>query len=174
MRDQETQFKAIIESHKDRIYRICCCYVRNDNERKDVFQDVLIHIWESLHTFEGRSEIGTWIYRITVNTCLGYLRTEKRRKRLFDETSRPAPDEIPDYAAGDGPQHTEDEVQHLYRCINELQPIDKALISLSLEEVSTKQMAEIIGISEVNVRVKLHRIKKNLKDTWERTQYGSE
>lgn len=66
---KESQFREIVEANKDRIYRICCCYVRVEMERNDVYQEVLIHIWEGLDRFEEKSQMSTWIYRIAVNTC---------------------------------------------------------------------------------------------------------
>jgi Sigma-70 region 2/Domain of unknown function (DUF4177) len=79
MMDKETRFTSLLEANKDRIYRLCLCYVRDADASKDVYQEVLFHLWKSLDSFEGRSQVSTWVYRVTVNTCLGYLRAEKRR-----------------------------------------------------------------------------------------------
>lgn len=172
--DKGSRFTLAVESNKDRIYRLCCCYVSKEDERKDVYQEVLIHIWRSLDKFEGRSDIGTWIYRITVNTCLGYLRGEERRKKVFDDASSVEDAEISDRIGEEDPAQTESDVQRLYACVAELQVVDKALISLYLEDLSTKEMADILEISEANVRVKLHRIKKTLKKMLEAKGHGSE
>ena len=171
--DKETRFKEAVESNRDRIFRICCCYVRDEDQRKDVFQDVLIHIWESLHSFEGRAHISTWIYRITVNTCLGYKRTEYRRRKVFDESANVDPETTPDIAGGAEGMDMDQEITRLYDCINQLQPIEKTLVSLYLEDLSTAEMADIVGISEGNVRVKLHRIKKALKEKLEGNGHGT-
>ena len=171
--DKDSQFKTVIEHNKDRIFRICCCYVRDAEQRKDVFQDVLIHIWESLDSFEGRSQVSTWVYRIAVNTCLGYERTRNRRRKLFDENAEVDSETIPDNAKGIESVGMDQEVARLYACIDQLQPIEKTLISLYLEDVSTAEMAEVIGISEGNVRVKLHRIKKTLKEQMEGNGHGT-
>lgn len=172
--DKENRFKEAIRSNKDRIYRLCCCYVSQEDERKDVYQEVLIHIWRSLDKFEGRSDISTWIYRITVNTCLGYLRSEGRRKRVFDDASRFDKVDIPDQSRDGDSLQTETNVERLYDCIAELPAIDRTLVSLYLEDLSTSNMAEVLGISKVNVRVKMHRIKKALKEKWEAAEDGSE
>jgi RNA polymerase sigma-70 factor (ECF subfamily) len=170
---KEAQYKAAVEANKDRLYRICCCYVRDDEARKDVFQEVLIHLWKGLDSFEGKSEISTWMYRIAVNTCLGYVRTEKRRRRLFDENAQvdheTIPDEIPD-SNDPGP---EQDLERLYGCIDQLQPLQKTLVSLYLEDLSTTEMADVLGISEANVRVKIHRIKKQLKEMMNGESHGS-
>lgn len=171
--DKEARFRAAIEENKDRIYRICCCYVSAEDERKDVYQNVLINIWRSLDRFEGKSGIGTWIYRITVNSCLGHLRTEQRRRKMFENDpgidARIAPE-------ADRPlegMETSSDVQRLYACIDKLRPVERALVSLYLEEIDAREMAQILGISETNVRVKLHRIKKALREMWEEEYHGT-
>jgi RNA polymerase sigma-70 factor, ECF subfamily len=152
------------------VYRLCCCYVADVEARKDVFQEVLVHLWKGLDAFEGKSQINTWIHRITVNTCLGHLRSEQRRMKLLDTESGIDVDEIADPGAyGDDSEET---LSHMYACIRQLPAVDRALVALYLEDLSTRDIAEILGITDVNVRVKLHRVKKDLKDIWERSGYG--
>ncbi len=170
---KEAQFTQVVESHRDRIYRICCCYVGDGEVRKDVFQQVLINIWCSLDSFESRAQIGTWVYRIAINTCLGYLRSEKRRKKVFDDQSAIDPETVRDPADDEERNRGEEEVQRLYDCVMRLEPVNRALISLYLEDVSTREMADILGISEGNVRVKLHRVKSSLKTLMERNGHGT-
>lgn len=172
--DKESRFKGAIELNKDRIYRLCCCYVADNEARKDVYQEVLINIWSSFDSFESRSQISTWIYRVTINTCLGYLRSERRRKKIFQGGSDVDAETVADPDEGREQGQIEADVQRLYECVTELGPVDRALISLYLEDVSTREMAEILGISEVNVRVKLHRVKKSLKELLERRGHGTE
>lgn len=170
--DKEARYAAIVSEHKDRIYRMCCCYVRDDDARNDVYQQVLIHIWENFDAFEGKSQIGTWIYRISVNTCLGFLRSERQRQKLFVPGSVAAEETIRNYPAAEASADHEEELQALYDRINELPGLDKTIISLYLEDLSTKEMAEVLDISEANVRVKIHRIKKILKEGLEREHHG--
>jgi RNA polymerase sigma-70 factor (ECF subfamily) len=170
---RETQFEAAVEGNKDRIYRICCCYVRDEEQRKDVYQEVLINIWGSLESFKGNSQIGTWIYRIAVNTCLGYARNENRRRKVFDENKKVDFEAIPDQTAGGPSAEMEEDLRRLYDCINLLQPVEKTLVSLYLEDLSTAEISDVLGISEGNARVKLHRIKKVLKETMEESCHGS-
>jgi RNA polymerase sigma-70 factor (ECF subfamily) len=171
--DKETQFKTAVEANKDRIYRICCCYVRDEHERRDVFQEVLIHIWEGLDRFGEKSQISTWIYRIAVNTCLGHIRMQTRRRKVFDGSVYVDQETIADASASEGSAETEHAVSRLYDCINQLLPLEKTLVSLYLEDLRTEQMSEVVGISEGNVRVKLHRIKKKLKEMMEGDSHGS-
>jgi RNA polymerase sigma-70 factor, ECF subfamily len=170
---KEIQFTSAMETNKDRIYRICCCYVRDDEQRKDVFQEVLINIWESLDSFKGTSQLSTWIYRVAVNTCLGYSRSENRRRKVFDESKKVDFETVPDQEGTGNSEELEEDLRRLYDCINLLQPIEKTLVSLYLEDVSTAEMSEILGITEGNIRVKLHRIKKVLKEKMEGDNHGS-
>jgi len=171
--DTEHNFKEVFASHRDKIYRVCCCYVRDRDAREDVYQEVLIHIWKNLQTFQGKSQIGTWIYRITVNTCLRHLEKEQRRNAIIAEDLRHEQDTIPDSPVSGEVEEKEKAVQRLYNCINQLPTIDKVLISLSLEDLSMNDIAEVLDISEVNVRVKLHRIRKRLKTMLEENDNGS-
>lgn len=171
--DRETQFRAVLEANQDRIYRICCCYIRDEDERQDVFQDVLLQIWKSWNTFANRSAISTWIFRVAVNVCLGHLRLARRRNRVFTKETADATDPATvGVSASDNARQMDDDLRHLYACIQQLPDLDKTLVSLFLEDASCREIAEVIGISENNVRVKLHRVKKSLKQLWEKTDDG--
>ncbi len=171
--DKEQRYKQVIKDNQDRIYRICCCYVKDKDERKDVFQDTLIDIWKGFEKFDGRAQISTWVYRITVNTSLAYLQSEKRRENIFKSENKHDENLIEDFPAEET-TNIEGEINRLYKCINKLSFIDRTLISLYLEDVSTKEMSEVLGISETNVRVKIHRVKKELKILMENDEDGFE
>jgi len=173
--DKESQFKAIWQANRDRIYRVCCGYVRDEDVRQDLFQTVLLHVWESLETYRGDSQVGTWVFRITVNTCLGYLRTRRRQQNLWTQRGEDAG------RVGNGlaPCPTEvcgmrDDLERLYICIHQLPPVERMLISLHLEEMGTEEMADVLGLSPDHVRVKIHRVKNVLRGIWERTGDGME
>ena len=173
--DKESQFQAVLQANSDRIYRICCCYVRDENVRQDVFQTVLLHLWESLETFQGGSQISTWIFRIAVNTCLGYLRTQRREQRWLTEVGGQA--EHASTPVAPAPVETcaaRDDIERLYDCLHQLPPLDRMVVSLSLEEAGTQEIAEVLGVSPGHARVKLHRAQKALREIWERTSDGLE
>jgi RNA polymerase sigma-70 factor (ECF subfamily) len=172
--DKENRFRTIVEENKDRIWRVCCCYVANEDERKDVYQDVLGNLWRNLDTFEGRSEISTWVYRVATNTCFGFLRSERTRKKWVNGISQAGEMDIPDRSSEEGQASDEEDVRRLYESIGKLRPVDRTLVSLYLEELTTREISEILGISEVNVRVKMHRIKRELKKMLEEAGYGLE
>lgn len=171
--DRESRYREIIETNKDRIFRICCGYVYDRDERKDVYQDILINIWKSLDGFRAQAQISTWIYRVAVNTCLGHLKSEKRRRNHIDAEASTNLDALPLEDQDGAHEDLHHSIDHLYRCINTLSSVDRALIALYLEDVSSKETADILGISEANVRVKLHRIRKALKGMLEEKAHGT-
>ena len=168
--DKETQFAAAVEQHRDALYRVCCAYVRDEADRQDLYQETLIHIWRSLDAFRGQSNLGTWMYRVAVNTCLGWLRREQRRSRML-ERAREEQTFAPAVLEPDPATARAENVQQLYACIAHLAAVDRLLASLYLEEMATAEMAAVLGISEGNVRVKLHRIKNQLREMWEKENY---
>jgi RNA polymerase sigma factor (sigma-70 family) len=170
--DKELRYEAVIEENKDRIYRICCCYVRDSDERNDVYQEVLIHLWQGLDSFAGKSQVSTWVYRVAVNTCFGFLRSEQRRKKLIEPAGARAEELLLNHPAEANNARVEREIEQLYECISDLPLMDKTLVSLYLEDLSTKEMSDVLDISEANVRVKLHRIKKSMKEAIERKSHG--
>jgi len=168
--EKEAQFAAAIEQHRDALYRVCCAYVRDEADRRDIYQEVLIHVWKSLDAFRGQSNLGTWLYRVAVNTCLGWLRREKRRSQMLERAGEEQ--QVAEASSAEPPAPgREEDLQQLYARIAELPPVDRLLVSLYLEEMNTGEMAEVLGISEGNVRVKLHRIKNQLRETWEKQSY---
>ena len=171
--DKESRYREIIEANKDRIFRICCGYVQGRDEQMDVYQETLINIWKSLETFRHQSQMSTWLYRIAVNTCLGHCRTEKRRRAHIDPEASAAIDQLPQEEEREEEEELHRSIDRLYWCIGRLSPVDRALVALDLEDVGSRESAEILGISEANVRVKLHRIRKVLKEMLEESSYGT-
>lgn len=124
---------------------------------QDLTQETFINIWRSLDQFRGTSSYKTWIYRITVNTCLKFMRSDKA-KHLTDlkEHHELSTTEHPD-------KTQETPYQELYQAIGQLVELDRLIIMMVLNELAYPEMAEVVGISEGNLRVKIHRIKKELK-----------
>jgi RNA polymerase sigma-70 factor (ECF subfamily) len=163
MKVREEQFREIVGEHQERVWNICRHYARTTDDARDLQQDVFVNVWRSLETFRGESQLSTWIYRIAVNTCLSYILKEKRRS-VFNLSLDSH--NISSLMQEEGVQEkieTERKLNLLHDAINRLTVIDKLLISLAIEKVSSKEMAEIIGITEPNVRTKLHRIREELR-----------
>ena len=139
------------------VFQLCLGYMKGDAElAKDLSQEVFINIWGALDSFKQGSAYKTWIYRIAVNTCLKYIRD---KKGPFHDTI----DEERVFAKED-PTHVPDQrFQLLYKAIGQLKEVDRIIIMLVLEELDYAEISMIIGITEGNLRVKIHRIKKEIK-----------
>jgi len=158
---REILFKDILAGNMDRIYRICCAYVSNTDDRNDLFQEILINIWKSLDKFEGRSQISTWIYRIAVNTSLMHVKASGRRKKLHTAIDDNILN-VPESADREEKIKTGRQIDLLYKSINKLKELDRLVISMVLDELSYKEIAEITGMTVNNIGVKINRIKKEL------------
>lgn len=152
--NQEQLFKDLYQKYGLKVQRLCLGYTGNQMEAEDLLQEVFVKVWQNLYKFRGDSQISTWIYRIAVNTCLYHLRSTKN-KRSVDLTQAPPLLDLED-------SHLEQQVQFLYKAISELKESDRLIITMLLEEIPYVEMAQIIEISEVNLRVKIHRIKQQL------------
>ena len=162
MSEKQDLFKNILSEYKDKIFRLCCAYVTLAEDRKDLYQDILMRIWKGLDSFRQQSSIGTWIYRISVNSSIDFIRKENRKRLTNVQIG------IDDLQIADQSQDTEKDIilseklRFLYECMNRLSFLDKTLVTLYLEDLSYKEIADILGISENHVGVRLHRIKKQL------------
>lgn len=124
-------------------------YVNDHALAQDLAQETFIIVWEQLPKFRNESNIGTWIYRIASNRCLRQLEKNKRV-----QTS-----ELPFQIKEEHPKSIEPQIQFLYACISELPETDRIIISLELEDIKQSEIAKIVGLSEGNIRVRIHRIK---------------
>ncbi|SDL68829.1 RNA polymerase sigma factor [Chryseobacterium taihuense] len=156
---QQKEFLEKIEKHKGIIYKISKMYMDDQSDREDLFQEIIYQVWKAYSTFRGDSEFSTWLYRIALNTAIMFLRYEKRRSFITN-------DDFSDYRIKNEEYDDEKEenLLKMYSAINKLNPIDKAFIFYYLENFSGKQIAEQMGISEGNVRVKMNRAKNKLKE----------
>ncbi|MES2811466.1 MAG: sigma-70 family RNA polymerase sigma factor [Bacteroidota bacterium] len=150
----ENQFKDIYSNYSQKVHRLCLGYTGDSMQADDLLQEVFIKVWENLEKFRGESQVSTWIYRITVNTCLLYLRNAKKTTKVDIEKTVLKISEDTD--------EKENQIQLLYKCISELPEADRLIITLLLEEVPYAEIASITDISEGNLRVKIHRIKQQL------------
>lgn len=152
------QFEEIYHSYWQKIYRVCRGYVNDDDWAKDIAQDTFVTVWQQLSSFRNESAVSTWIYRIAVNNCLRQIEKQKRLTK----------DHFPHEIAETEPVSSEGKIAFLYACISELKEIDRIIISLELEDIRQSEIASIVGISEANVRVKIHRIKEKLTEKFKR------
>lgn len=160
---KEEQFNQLIADNSDRIKRICSYYNSNVDDQKDMYQEVLVNIWKSLDNFRGDAAISTWIYRVAVNTSLSFTGKAYKHMKLMVKADNQYLSSVLDDEGLDHKLTEERQLEHLQNELNLLSVIDKALISLMLEGLSMKEIAEVIGITESNVKVKIHRVKRQLK-----------
>lgn len=159
MTSLEQEFIQKIKKHKGIIFKISKMYMSDKDDQDDLFQEITYQIWKAYPGFRGQSEFSTWLYRIALNTAIIFLKTDKRRSFIANEDFS---NHI--IAQEDYDLEKEERLAEMYKAIHQLNPIDKAFIFYYLEDYSGKQIAEEIGISEGNVRVKMNRAKNKLKD----------
>lgn len=154
MKENEQQFTDIVRRNRSTIYTVCYMFSKDNDEVADMFQEVLIRLWNGMESFDGRSNIKTWIYRVALNTC---ITIDKRKKRNHKTQLSMDVDYF------NSREVKSEQAQFLHRCISRLQPLDRAIVLLWLEDISYDEIAAIIGITPKNVSVRLVRIREQLK-----------
>lgn len=156
---QEQIFLDILKQNKKIIYKICYSYCKDPDDRKDLEQEVIIQLWNALPDYKSEFKLSTWIYKITLNTAISHLRKESRKiteTYLFDE-------QITETLHEHQNEVYDDRIELLYKFIDGLGKLEKALMILYLDDNSYKEISEILGITETNVATKISRIKQSLK-----------
>lgn len=153
----ENEFLQLIERHKGILHKVARMYCDQAEDREDLQQEIILQTWASMPNFKAESAFSTWLYRIALNTALVHLK--KNQKRVDQPTAfEPTPLAHEDYDPT--PDH---QLQAFYQAIHQLDKVDRAIVLLLIEGKSGKEIAEILGLSEVNVRVKTNRTKEKLK-----------
>lgn len=151
----EKRFEQTLKEQKDTIFTVCYMFSKDEDDVNDLFQEVVINLWNGYESFEHRSDIRSWVYRVALNTCISYDRKKRRTDaerlnmniNLFedrDEDTR--------------------QVDMLHKRISKLQPFDRAIVLLWLENLSYEEIGQIVGITTKNVSVRLFRIREQLKN----------
>jgi len=152
--NQQQEFTNLYNEYGEGIRKLCLGYTGDAVLAQDLLQETFIAVWNNMQKFRGDARWSTWIYRIAVNTCLTHLRKKKDTLMDIENTAfSMLPEEV---------NTKEQEVQLLYKCISRLQETDRLIITLVLEDKPYEEIATITGITEANLRVKIHRIKKQL------------
>jgi RNA polymerase sigma-70 factor (ECF subfamily) len=145
-------FEEIYRTYWQKVHRLCMGYVNDSDWAKDIAQETFITVWQQLPKFRNESSMGTWVFRIASNHCLRQVEKQKR----MPQSKLPA--DIAEVLQPD----IDSKIEFLYKCISELPETDRIIISLELEDVKQTEIANIVGISEANVRVRIHRMKETL------------
>jgi len=151
-------FLAIIESNQRIIFKICNSYCRHATDREDLAQEIIFQLWKSWNSFNATVKISTWMYRIALNVAISFYRKGQQTNRMVLMG-----DQLIELIDEKADSELETKLTALQQFINELKPLDKALMILYLEEKPHQEIAEIIGISSTNVATKIGRIKVQLK-----------
>lgn len=155
--EKELIFKTAFDSHYSKVFRLCKGYFTgNEAIAEDVTQEIFIKIWEHLNEFRNESSLSTWIYRITVNTCLMHLRKVKKVK------TTPLNADLVHAVTETEFETKEEQLQKMYDCIQKLDETGKMITIMMLEGITYTEIAAVSGVTEDALRVRIHRIKKSL------------
>lgn len=157
-KELEHSFVELLEKHQNIVHKVCRIYTNNQDAHNDLFQEITIQLWKAYPKFRGDSKFSTWMYRVGLNTAITLYRKNKRSiaTQGFDAVEFSLTNEEYD-------DTEEQQLKILYQAVHELNDIEKALVFLYLEDKNYKDISETLGISEVNARVKMNRIKTKLK-----------
>ena len=155
--DHNTIFLNWLDLHKGLIYKVARAFTRSTDDREDLFQEILLQLWISVPRFRQEAKDATWIYRVAFNTAVVWNRKDKKHKKLKSVTWIEPP-------ANPGADENTEQIENLYRAIRQLEPLDASLVLMSLEGLSYDQMADVLGITQNHVGVKLNRAKKVLAE----------
>jgi RNA polymerase sigma-70 factor (ECF subfamily) len=164
----EQDFLLLVQEHQGIIRKVCHLYGRNDADRDDLYQEIVIQLWKAFSSFRGEAKISTWMYRIALNTAISNLRKQSRKVALS------FPEFIPrEEAETDEEKLKEEKLQQMYAAISRLSEVEKAIVMLYLEDKSYDEMEEILGIGNGALRVKMNRIKEKLRSLTKAEAYGT-
>jgi RNA polymerase sigma-70 factor, ECF subfamily len=161
MEPLETRFLALIDENRQRILRLCCVYARGEQDREDLYQEVLFQIWRALPGFRGQSRENTWLWRVALNTAISHVRKDAaagRRAAVVRDQSQVERAADP----RGGTAAAELDFEALYAAIAQLDKVEKAVITLFLEEMTYEEIGSVLGMTAGHVGVLLHRTKKKL------------
>lgn len=158
MKTKEGLYIEMINQNKPLIYKIASLYTNNKEDRQDLIQEIAYQLWKSFDSFEHKSNISTWLYRIGMNTAIQFLKKESRKIKKQSLNNEQL------FIKDDSDSETQAAIKEMLRCIEHLGTLEKGIILLYLEEKSHKAIAEIIGISVSNVGTRIQRIKKKLRN----------
>ncbi len=157
-KELEHSFIELLEKHQNIVHKVCRLYTNNQDAHNDLFQEITIQLWKAYSKFRGDAKFSTWMYRVGLNTAITLYRKSKRTidTQGFESVSFKIRSEEYD-------DTEEQQLKLLYQAVHQLNDIEKALVFLYLEDKTYSEISETLGISEVNARVKMNRVKKKLK-----------
>lgn len=158
---KEKRFAALVAEHQGLLIKVSRLYTHCPEDEQDLFQEIVLQLWKSFDSFRGGSKISTWMYRVALNTAITLFRKKSRQPDLSADLDY-VPDTTPFVE-----EELDENVKLLYRVIKMLPKVERALVMMYLEDVPYREIAETLGITEGNARVKMNRLKKTLKELME-------
>ncbi|WP_431136010.1 RNA polymerase sigma factor [Psychroserpens mesophilus] len=154
----EHNFVELLEKHQNIVHKVCRLYTNNQDAHNDLFQEITIQLWKAYPKFRGDAKFSTWMYRVGLNTAITLYRKSKRsiKTQEFETVQFKIKSEPYD-------DTEEQQLKLLYNAVHQLNDIEKALVFLYLEDKNYSEISETLGITEVNARVKMNRVKKKLR-----------
>jgi len=157
-KELEHSFVTNLEQNQNIVHKVCRIYTNDAESHNDLFQEITIQLWKAYPKFRGESKFSTWMYRVSLNTAITLYRKSKRSIKTTDFDAMDFKIKAEEYD-----DEVEQQLKLMYKAVKQLNDIEKALVFLYLEDKSYKEIAETMGISEVNARVKMNRVKTKLK-----------
>ncbi len=157
-KELEHSFVTNLEQNQNIVHKVCRIYTNDPDSHNDLFQEITIQLWKAYPKFRGDAKFSTWMYRVALNTAITLYRKSKRSLSTTDIESINFKIKAEEYD-----DEVEQQLKLMYSAVKQLNDIEKALVFLYLEDKSYKEIAETMGISEVNARVKMNRVKTKLK-----------
>ena len=161
MTSREQEFSQLVKDHQGLILKVSRLYTQTREDEEDLFQEIVLQLWRSYGTFRGQSKITTWMYRIALNTAI----TIFRKKTRIPQTNELGENHYDTLLNDDGEKNQQ--INLLYQVIKKLPDIERAIVTMYLDDLPYRDIAGNLGISEVNARVKMNRLKKTLKELME-------
>lgn len=159
---KEQEFSKLIKDNQGLIIKVSRLYTNSLEDEQDLFQEIVLQLWRSYDSFKGQSKISTWMYRVALNTAITLFRKK---------TKSPQTDELMDYHHSnylDDDDEMQLQVSLLYKVVKMLPNVERAIVMMYLDDLPYRDIAKNLGITEVNARVKMNRLKKTLKQLMEK------
>ena len=159
---KEKEFSQLVKDNQGLIIKVSRLYTNSPEDEQDLFQEIVLQLWRSYDSFKGQSKISTWMYRVALNTAITLFRKK---------TKSPQTDELMDFHQKnfmEDDDERQQQVSLLYKVVKMLPKVERAIVMMYLDDLPYKDIAENLGISEVNARVKMNRLKKTLKELMEK------
>jgi RNA polymerase sigma-70 factor (ECF subfamily) len=157
-KELENNFVELLEKHQNIAHKICRLYTNNQDAHNDLFQEITIQLWKAYPKFRGDAKFSTWMYRVGLNTAITLYRKSKRTIKTQEFETVAFKIKSVDYDDTE-----EQQLKLLYKAVHQLNDIEKALVLLYLEDKNYSEISQTLGITEVNARVKMNRVKKKLR-----------